>query len=419
MAGPPKAGPLAGILVLDLGRVVAAPTCAFYLASLGATVIRIEGPGGDVSWSVPPYMGVDGLHRGKRGPRDIPLGHIKRGRGKRSVVIDMRTEEGRRLFARLAERADVVVENFRPGVLDRLGIGYQSLAAANPGLIWCAISGYGQQGPDRDTQAMDLVIQARSGMMAKTGFVDGPPTKAGFTAGDQIPAVFASLAIVAALRDRDRSGQGAFVDIAMLDVLASLIWDEPLDLYEEEDRPFRHGNADPRGVPHNVYPTADGWIAIVCTNQRHWIALCEAMGRPELAVELDSLAARNTATDRVNAAVTDWTSAHGSDWLERHLRDAEVPASPVRPPAAGRKDPALIFRQLFEPLGHPDRPGWQSQYIGPRMPIAVNGQPPQTSPAEPLGASTDAVLTELLGLTADDLQHLHASGVIRSEEGAG
>jgi CoA:oxalate CoA-transferase len=411
-------GPLAGTIVLDLGRVVAAPTCAFYLASLGATVIRIEGPGGDVSWSVPPYMAAGGLHRGVRGPRDIPLGHIKRGRGKRSVVIDLRAEEGRCLFARLAARADVVVENFRPGIMDGQGIGYRELSKTNPGLIWCAISGYGQEGPDRDTQAMDLVVQARSGMMAKTGFPDGPPTKAGFTAGDQIPAVFASLAIVAALRDRDRSGQGALLDIAMLDVLASLIWDEPLDLYEEEQRPYRHGNADPRGAPHNVYPTNDGWIAIVCTNQRQWIALCGAMGRPELAVELDSLAARNTATDRVNAAVTAWTAAHSGDWLEQQLRTAEVPASPVRPPADGRKDPALIFRQLFEPLGHPDRPGWVSPYVGPRMPIAVNGRPAETAPAEPLGASTDAVLADLLGLTADDLRGLHTRGVIHSEEGA-
>jgi crotonobetainyl-CoA:carnitine CoA-transferase CaiB-like acyl-CoA transferase len=411
------AGPLRDTLVLDLGRVVAAPTCAFYLASLGATVVRIEQPGGDVSWNVPPYMSVDGLHRGPRGPRDIPLGHIKRGRGKRSVVLDLRSDEGRALFVRLAERADIVVENFRPGVLDGLGIGYQMVAPANPGLIWCAISGFGQEGPDRDTQAMDLVIQARSGMMSKTGFPDGPPTKAGFTAGDQVPAVFATLAIVAALRDRDRSGQGTFLDIAMLDVLASLIWDEPLDLYEEEGRPFRHGNADPRGAPHNVYPSADGWIAIVCTTQRQWINLCGAMDRPELAIELDSLAARNAATDRVNAAVTDWTTAHDSDWLERRLRDAEVPASPVRPPAAGRQDPTLIFRRLFEPLGHPDRPGWQSAYVGPRMPIPVDGKPPETAPAEPLGASTDAVLADLLGLTELELEGLHARGVIRSEEG--
>ncbi|HEY2300817.1 MAG TPA: CoA transferase [Acidimicrobiales bacterium] len=418
MPSPDGTGPLSGTLVLDLGRVVAAPTCAFYLASLGATVIRIEQPGGDVSWSVPPYLGVDGLHRGRRGPRDIPLGHIKRGRGKRSVVIDLRVEEGLALFARLAERADVVVENFRPGVLEGLGVGYRSLVDANPGLIWCAISGYGQEGPDRDTQAMDLVVQARSGMLAKTGFPDGPPTKAGFTAGDQIPAVFASLAIVAALRDRDRSGRGAFLDVAMLDVLASLIWDEPLDLYEEEQRPFRHGNADPRGAPHNVYRTSDGWIAIVCTNQRQWIALCSAMGRPELAVELDSLAARNGATDRVNDTVAAWTAEHDCDWLDRRLLAAEVPASPVRPPSAGRSDPALIFRQLFEPLGHPDRPGWRSPYVGPRMPIAVRGRPAETAPAEPLGASTDAVLGELLGLSGEDLAGLHARGVIRSEEGA-
>jgi formyl-CoA transferase len=414
---PEAAGPLTGILVLDLGRVVAAPTCCFYLASLGATVVRVEQPGGDVSWNVPPFVGPDGIHRGRRGPRDIPLGHIKRGRGKRSVVIDLHVEEGRVLFRGLAGRADVVVENFRPGVLDELGVGYRSQAAANPRLVWCAISGYGQEGPDRDTQAMDLVVQARSGLLAKTGFPAGPPTKAGFMAGDQVPAVFAALAIVAALRQRDRTGRGTLLDVAMLDVLASLIWDEPLDLYEEEGRPPRHGNADPRGAPHDVFRTSDGWIAVVVTNHRQWIALCAAMGRPELAVELDSLAKRNAAAGRVNAAVAAWTAQHGSDWVEQRLRVAEVPAAAVRAPWAGRHDPALVFRRLFEPLGHPDRPGWQSPYVGPRMPLLVDGCPPP-APAEPLGASTDAVLAELLGLRPDQLGDLHARGVIRSEEGA-
>jgi crotonobetainyl-CoA:carnitine CoA-transferase CaiB-like acyl-CoA transferase len=409
------AGPLAGILVLDLGRVVAAPTCCFYLASLGATVVRVEQPGGDVSWNVPPFVGPDGVHLGPRGPRDIPLGHIKRGRGKRSVVIDLQLEDGRALFRRLAAKADVLVENFRPGVMEALGIGYRSLAGANPGLVWCAISGYGQDGPDRDTQAMDLVVQARSGMMAKTGFPDGPPTKAGFMAGDQVPAVFAALAVVAALRDRDRTGRGTLLDVAMLDVLASLIWDEPLDLYEQEGRPPRHGNADPRGAPHDVFRTDDGWVAIVVTSHRQWTSLCAAMGRPELAAELDSLAKRNAAASRVNAAVAAWTARHGSDWVEQCLREAEVPAAAVRAPWAGRHDPVLVFRRLFEPLGHPDRPGWQSPYVGPRMPVSL-GAAPRLAPAEPLGASTDAVLADLLGLGADELGDLHVRGVIRSEE---
>ncbi len=410
--------PLAGILVLDLGRVVAAPTCCFYLASLGASVIRIEQPGGDVSWNVPPFVGPDGVHGGPRGPRDIPLGHIKRGRGKRSVVIDLHTDDGQALLRDLTGRADVVVENFRPGVMDALGLGYRSQCAANPGLIWCAISGYGQDGPDRDTQAMDLVVQARSGMMAKTGFPDGPPTKAGFMAGDQVPAVFAALAIVAALRQRDHTGRGTLLDVAMLDVLASLIWDEPLDLYEQEGRPPRHGNADPRGAPHDVFRAADGWVAVVVTNHRQWSALCAAMGRPELAVALDSLAKRTAAADQVNAAVAGWMAGHPAEWVERALRDAEVPAAVVRQPWAGRHDPALVHRGLFEPLGHPDRPGWHSAYVGPRLPLSI-GEPPRASPAEPLGAGTDAVLAALLGLGPERLAELHARGVIRSEEGAG
>ena len=410
-------GALSSVLVLDLGRVVSAPTCCFYLASLGATVVRVEQPGGDMSWHVPPYVGPGRVQRGIRDPDDIPIAQMKRGRGKRSVVIDFRQEEGRGLFRRLGGRADVVVENFRPGILDDLGIGYRDLQPSNAGLVWCAITGYGQDGPDRATQGMDLVVQARSGLMAKTGFADGPPTKVGFMAGDQVPAAFSTVAILAALRERDRSGEGRFIDMAMLDVLAAMIWDEPLDLYEDEGRPQRSGSADPRGVPHDVFATSDGWVAIVVTSHPQWARLCALMGRPELAVELDTLAKRLAASDRVNGAVAGWAAQHPAEWLGDRLAEAQVPGSAVRPPGAGCTDRALRHRGLFEPLRHPGAPGWESPFVGARMPLPADMVVP-TSPAEPLGAGTDAVLADLLGLGPDEIAGLHERGVVRSTHDA-
>ena len=222
------------MLVLDLGRIVAGPLCTFLLASLGATVIRIDQPGGDVSWKSPPFVGPDGAtNQGPRQDDAISLAHLKRDRGKRSIVLDLETAEGRAILARLAGQADVLVQNYRPSTLDRLGLDYETLAALNPRLIYCAISGYGLTGPYRDRMAMDIAIQAASGFLARTGFPDGPPVKAGATVGDQVPGVYAALGILAALRQREQTGLGQLVDVGMFDVVASLVWDEPIELYDE------------------------------------------------------------------------------------------------------------------------------------------------------------------------------------------
>ena len=192
--------PLDGVRVLDLSRVVSGPTCCFWLGALGAEVIRVEAPGGDVTWIAPPFVGPDGVHRGVRGPRDVGVSALRKGRGKRSVVLDLKTGGGRAALVRLVEQADVLVENYTPGVMEALDLAYADLAPSNPGLVYCSITGFGPDGPYRDRPSMDLVVQAMSGLMAKTGFPEGPPTKVGATIGDQLPGAFAALGIVAALR---------------------------------------------------------------------------------------------------------------------------------------------------------------------------------------------------------------------------
>ena len=280
--------PLSGIRVIDLGRMVSGPVCSFYLASLGAEVIRIDQPGGDVSWQVPPFIGPNGVTETRTSERDVSINHLKRDRGKRNVSIDIQTGEGRDLLRELAQTSDVLVENFRPGVMKKWGIDYADLSARNPRLVYCSVSGYGQSGPDRDQQGMDMIIQAVSGMMARNGGVDSPPTKIGFTACDLIPAIWAALGVVCALRQRDRTGRGQLVDVAMYDVALSLLWDEPIDLYADKGLPERTGNKDPRGAPMNVYETIDGWVTVVVTSEHQFLRLGELIGRPELGHEMPS-----------------------------------------------------------------------------------------------------------------------------------
>jgi crotonobetainyl-CoA:carnitine CoA-transferase CaiB-like acyl-CoA transferase len=402
--------PLAGIRVLDASHVVSGPMCAWLLAALGAEVIRIEPPGGDVTWRTLPYVGPDGVHRGPRRARDIAISPLRRGRGKRSVVLDLKREEGRALFRRLAARSDVLVENAVPGTMERLGLDYASLASDCPRLVYCTITGYGHEGPYRDRPSMDLVVQAVSGLMAKTGFPDGPPTKVGATVGDQVPAIFAALGILAALRQRDRDGRGQQVDVAMLDSLLTLLWDEPIDVFEEQGLPERVGNGDPRGAPLDVFRSADGWVALVLSHDAQWAALCDEMGRPDLSARWPDLGARVAARESVNEAVAQWCRTLPNDAICAKLLALGVPAGPVRSPYAARRDPHVAQRGALVPLRHPDL-AEPTRYLGPALPIRFSRAQSASAPAEPLGASSEAVVRELLGIEDVEIARLRAAGV--------
>jgi crotonobetainyl-CoA:carnitine CoA-transferase CaiB-like acyl-CoA transferase len=403
--------PLEGIRVIDASRIVSGPVCAWLLASLGAEVIRVEAPGGDPTWLAPPWIGPDGVHRGARRERDLGLSPLRRGRGKRSVVLDLKTGAGLDVFCRLLAASDVLVENFVPGALARLGLDDAALARIQPRLVHCSITGYGHDGPYADRSSLDLVVQAVSGLMAKTGFPDGPPTKVGATVGDQVPAVYAALGVVAALRQRDRDGRGQKVDVAMLDALVSLLWDEPLDEYARTGVPERVGNTDPRGAPLDVFRTTDGWAALVVTSQPQWERLCEVIGRRELAVRYATFADRARDTRAVNDAVAQWCARRSTAEVVERLLAIDVPVGPVRGAFSALHDPQVRHRAALVPLWHPDR-AEPSGYVGPAFPVRLSRADTRTAPAEPLGASTERVLREVLGLGDPELAALREAGAL-------
>ncbi|MCU1426579.1 MAG: CoA transferase [Actinomycetia bacterium] len=398
--------------MIDATRFVAGPLCTFFLASLGADVVAIEDVKPSPSRRLPPFAHPDGgaTNEYVEGAMSVPF--LKRGRGKRSVAIALGTDEGVALVRRLASGADVFVENARPGAMhESFGLGYADLAAVNPRLVYCSISGYGQTGPDSARPAMDMAVQAASGVMAKTGFPDGPPIRAGIAIGDHVAASFGALGVVAALRQRDTTGRGQQVDLSMLDVLTALVWDEPVDHYAAIGMPVRSGNADPRGAPINVYAGTDGWVAVTLSSDDQWRGLCAVMGREDLLEQLPSVRERAAHAAEVDAAVAQWAAALPAAEVERAFLALGVAAARVRAPIAARDDPHLQSRELLQPLLHPSAGDRDSGFLGPQLPIAFDGRVAKLAPAEQLGASTDAVLSEL-GVDADEIAVLRAQGVI-------
>ena len=401
--------PLEGIRVLDVTRIVSGPVCCWLLASLGAEVIRIDAPGGDATWRTQPLVGPRGAHRGERGPDDIGISALRRGRGKRSTVLDLKNPSGLEVFHQLVARSDVLVENFVPGATRKIGIDYERMKALNPRLVYCSITGYGDEGPYRDRPSMDLVVQAMSGLMAKTGFPDGPPTKVGATVGDQVPALFGALGILAALRQREQDGLGQHVDIAMLDSLVTLLWDEPLDDYEELGIPERVGNGDPRGAPLGVFETRDGQMAMVMTSEAQWESLVGLMERPELLEVYPDSRSRSENRDAVNDVVARWCAEQPTDSLVERCLAIGIPVGPVQSAWSARRDPHLAQRGTLEALRHPDADA-PSDYLAPVLPVRLSRNATRLSPAERLGASTDSILREVLDCDDARIAALRAQG---------
>jgi formyl-CoA transferase len=291
------------------------------------------------------------------------------------------------------------------------GLGYEDLSAANPRVVYCSISGYGHTGPDAARPAMDMAVQAASGLMAKTGFADGPPLRTGIAIGDHAAASFAALGIVAALRQRDATGRGQHVDLAMHDVLTALVWDEPVDHYAAVGMPVRTGNADPRGAPINVYECTDGWVAVTLSSDEQWRGLCKVMDREDLVERLPTVRERARAAADVDAAVGAWASSRAAGAVERAFLDLGIAAALVRDPVAARDDAQVAAREVLEPLRHPLADGETSGFLGPRLPIAFDGRASALAPAEQLGASTEAVLRRA-GCSEAEITSLRERGIV-------
>jgi crotonobetainyl-CoA:carnitine CoA-transferase CaiB-like acyl-CoA transferase len=397
----PTSHPLTGILVLDLGQVYNGPYCGLLLGFMGARVIKIEPPEGDV------------VRRRKRDVEPYPL--VMLNSNKESVVLDLKHPEGKALFLRLVEKADVVVENFAAGVMDRLGLGWEVLRARNPRLVYGVGTGFGLNGPYRDLPAMDLTIQAMSGIMNATGFPDRPPVKAGPAVSDFLAGVHLFAGILGALLHRERTGQGQLVEVAMLEAsimaLASAV-----GAFMDADGgvPERTANRHPALAiaPYNVYPSSDGYVAIFTASERHWHSIARVLGREDLLSDpaYSSTPARAARMEEIDAMVEAWTKQRSKEEIMAALTVAHVPCAPVRNAREVVNDPHLRARGVWVDVEHPRR----GKTRVPISPIRLHGSAPAAvvRPAPLLGQDTDRVLSELLGLPEAAIAALHDGGVI-------
>ena len=378
--------PLDGVTIVDLSQIYNGPYATFLCATAGATVIKIEPPGGESL-----------RRRGVVGGAALPFAMLNG--CKQSLQLDLKSEAGKDILRDLVRGADVVVENFAPGVMDRLGIGCDALQRLNPRLVYAQSSGYGSSGPYRDYPAMDLTVQAMAGVMSITGFPDRPPVKAGPALCDFFAGTHLYGAIVTALFERERTGIGRRVEVAMLDaVYASLSSSLGLHFGTGGDMPPRTGNRHGglAEAPYNVYPTRDGYIAVICVGDVHWRSLLTAMGRDDLAGDprFATLKDRVAHVDEIDRTVSSWTAGFDKQALFTLLQRHRVPCAPVRELDEVVNDPHLHDRGFLQRQQHPE--------LGPivvqHSPLRFAGSALRPlEPSRPLGADADAILEERLG----------------------
>ena len=394
--------PLAGIRVLDLSRVLAGPFCTMNLADLGAEVIKVEIPA----------RGDDSRGYAPRIPNSNDSGYYYSvNRGKRSITMDLRKPEGAEILIELARHADIVVENFSPGTMDRFNVGYERLRAANPRIILCSISGFGQSGPMAAAPAYDIVAQALGGTMSITGPPAGEPTRCGVSIGDLAAALYGVVAILAALRTRDLTGAGQHLDIAMLDCQVAWLEDALARYSATGNVPGPLGSRHPSITPFQQFRAADGHFVAGCGNEAIWQRFCDAIGMAE--VKRDPRFATNADRTANHAALEPillrhFATAPRAHWLQR-LADANVPCAPIANVAEVARNPHLIERQMILRADHPAF----AELIVPGSPLKTAGvaSTPNTR-APQLGEHTDEVLARILGYDPARLAGLRARQVI-------
>lgn len=392
--------PLDGIKVLDLARVLAGPLCSAMLGDLGATVTKIEIPEhGDDSRAFSPHIGGESSY------------FMLVNRGKKSVTLDLKSEEGRAILLRLIRQADILVENFRPGVTARLGIDYEAVKTLNPRLIYVSISGFGQDGPLAHRAAYDHVVQAFGGIMTVTGWPDGPPTRVGDAIGDVTAGIYGSWGALAALLQRERSGKGQHVDVAMLDSIISLQMVSLSQIAGGRQPPGRVGNAHPISAPMDSYQAADGYVVIAVANDALFVRLARALGSPKLTGDprFKTDPERQSHKKELRAIIEDWTRVRSVEEITQLLEDAGVPAAPIYDLAQALATPHAEHRQLLHTVHHRNAGEFQVMPQPVRFSrIASEGD----YVAPTLGQHTDAILGDELGLDRSDIENLRLRGVI-------
>ena len=405
---------LQDIRVLDLTQYFSGPLATLYLSGLGAEVIRVDPPTGDLSSDTPLYAGPEGVSVERKTEDDMGAVFLKRCRAKKAITLNLKSEEGKLLFYRLVEKSDVVVDNFSVGVTKRLGVSYETLREINSQIVQCAITGFGLTGPDAAKRSYDVIAQAMSGLMSITGEPGGKAMKAGSPLADTISASFALSGILAALFHRIRTGHGQLVDISMVDCLFSLIYDDPLEAYDQLGMTMRQGNRIPRFSPFNVYETQDGEIVIGTSNNEMWRKLTEVMGCQVLATDNDfgRTAWRLENNDIVDGVVEAWSKTCSTQEALAKLETAGIPSSAIPDIHAIKGSRQMQARGMVTPLLHPT--------IGPLPGLAAAGFPIKFSdsetgydgPAVRAGQHNNEIFGKLLGVIDEDINRLKDAGTI-------
>ncbi|GAT74948.1 CAIB/BAIF family [Microbacterium sp. HM58-2] len=389
--------PLAGITVLDLSHVYAAPFTTMMMERAGARVIKVEPPLGE--------------HLRRRGVVPGPrYAFAMLNAGKESISLDLKSESGVEVFKRLVAAADVVVENFTPGVMDRLGIGWAVLKQINPRLVYAQSSGYGSTGPYAEYPAMDLTVQAMAGIVSATGFPETDPVKSGVALCDFSAGMNLYGAVTTALFQRERTGRGSRVEVSMIESVFPMLMSSLSAHYATGEDVERVGNQHPglSVAPYSVYPTTDGQVAITCEGDHHWRALTSLMGRPELGTDERFAGVKGRVANRaqVDALVADWTGGlTKTDAFER-MRAAGIPSAPVRTIAEVAADPHLRARGYLRTQEHPKL----GQITTMESPITFEGDTSSAAPAPELHSGDEQVLRELLSVEPDEYAILVEAG---------
>lgn len=393
---------LGDVTVLDLTHFLAGPYCSMLLADLGAIVVKIEEPGaGDATRHVPP-----GYVHGET-PYTLTMNRNKRG-----ITLDLKRDAGRRIFHRMVEHADVVLDNFRPGVTERLGVHYDALKEINPRIICCSLTAYGHTGPYRHKPGYEHVIQALGGSMSVTGEPGGPPVKSGLSFIDYSTGVFGAFAVTSALNARRLTGRGQWIDLSLFDVQISMLGYHVSNYFCLGAIPGPEpGSGHPYFVPFQQFKTADGYMIVVAATDRFFKSLCQALGLPEMAEDPrfagagNRFAHRDELIPRIQAVLL---AKPTREWVEA-LEAAGVPAGPVNDVAQALADPQVEARGMVVTVDHP--------VCGPVKiagnPVKMTGTPAERfRPAPLLGQHTEEVLGEMLGLTKDEVEALRSDGVV-------
>ena len=403
-------GPLDGLVVFDLTRILAGPSCTQILGDLGAEVIKVERPGAgdDTRNFAPPYLpGVDGSDSSESAY------FVGANRNKRSITLNLSDPEGQAIARRLITRSDVLVENFKTGTLSRYGLGYDVLHEEFPGLVYCSITGFGHTGPYADRPAYDALIQAMGGVMSLTGEPAGEPMKVGVSIADLMSGMYATVAILAAIRHQQRTGEGQHLDISMLDAHVAWLANQGMNHLATGKNPPRLGNQHPNIVPYQVMPSANGYFVLSVGNDPTFERFCEVASTPELledprfATTVERVRNRDVVTERLNAV----TRGQTTDWWIERLEAAKIGCGRINGLAEVFSDPQVVAREMVVEMDHPATGGRPAKLIG--SPLRLSETPVSYRRPPPLlGEHTEEVLGEMLGMGLEEVARLREAGVV-------